>query len=82
MSLIRREMRLAFFLKLKKHDRIITLQNLRFFHAGKSEKKKKKKKKWMIIHTVTLSDCMCRNNFLKDPYAGFFVTYAAERCNF
>ena len=78
MSLIRREMRLAFFLKLKKHDRIITLKNVRFFHAGKSEKKRK----WMIIHTVTLSDCMCRNNFLKDPNAGFFVTYAAERCNF
>ena len=36
----------------------------------------------MIIHTVTLSDCMCRNNFLKDLNAGFFVTYAAERCNF
>ena len=36
-------MRLAFFLKLKKHDRIITLKNLRFFHGGKSEKKKKKK---------------------------------------
>ena len=48
----------------------------------KVKKKKKKKKKWMIIHTVTLSDCMCHNNFLKDPYAGFFVTYAAERCNF
>ena len=46
------------------------------------QEKVKKKKKWMIIHTVTLSDCMCRNNFLKDPNAGFFVTYAAERCNF
>ena len=77
MSLIRREMRLAFFLKLNKHDRIITLKNLRSFMQEKV-----KKKKWMIIHTVTLSDCMCRNNFLKDPNAGFFVTYAAERCNF